>query len=124
MTTTDSGGRMILPHAEARFDYFDIRTQAAGSINNKLNSSNFLPFYADILILQVLKTIPSSSLVDINAQWGWEVTREISDLCRVPCRLMWPSDEYKYAAWQLDSLRCFLRENTEPWQQKARQNHP
>lgn len=43
----------------------------------------------------------------INAQWGWEVTREISDLCCIPCRLMWPSLEYKFAAWQLDLYAVF-----------------
>lgn len=112
---------MVLPRAEIRFDYFDIRAQAAGWINTTLKTSICSPpFYADILILRMLKTIPSTSLVDINAQWGWEVTREISDLCRVPCRLVWPSHEYKYAAWQLESFCHFPHESAELRRKKAK----
>lgn len=58
-----SGGRIILPHAEMRFDYFDIRTQAAGRINKTLNSSNFFPF------IQIFSFSPCSKQSQAVPEW-------------------------------------------------------
>lgn len=85
---------------------------------------HFCPFICGYFNYALAPNNTERSPSDITAQWGWEITREISDLRRLPRCLMWPSHEYKFAAWQLDSLCRFPHEKTEQWWQNGGEIHP
>lgn len=85
---------------------------------------HFCPFVREYFNYAQAPNNPEGFQSDINAQWRWETAREISDLCRPPCCLMWPSHEYKFAAWQLDSFDRFLPGNAEQRRQNAGEIHP